>query len=185
MTHDELLQYLDSDDNEFGLDSTATHGFLSATVVGKTLPNWMSLLFEGEEKQVPEAVKTAIREWQQKMLSDVKDENGISLPLDLDDSAGEDAVDFSFDSEISAWSVGFVDAMYGDESVDWFAEEDTSEDVAMLTLPMMVFSGIDTVDGGEDEDLAEIRADEDALAQMANSIEGNLTELFLLFNTDE
>lgn len=182
MTHDELLQYLDSDANEFGLDSTATHGFLSATVVGKTLPNWLSLLFEGQENHVPEEVKTGIREWQQKMLADLKDETGISLPLDLSDS---DEVDFSSDSDLAAWSVGFVDAMYGDETVDWFADEDTSEDVAMLTLPMMVFSGIDTVDGEEDEDLAEIRADEDALAQMANSIEGNLTELFLLFNTDE
>ena len=182
MTHDELLQYLDSDANEFGLDSTATHGFLSATVVGKTLPNWLSLLFEGQDSHVPKEVKTAILQWQQKMLADLKDETGISLPLDLSDS---DDVDFSYDSELAAWSVGFVDAMYGDEAIDWFADEDTSEDVAMLTLPMMVFSGIDTVDEEEDEELAEIRADEDALAQMANSIEGNLTELFLLFNTDE
>jgi len=75
--------------------------------------------------------------------------------------------------------------MYGDETVDWFSDEESSEDVAMLTLPMMVFSGIDTVDGDEDEDLAAIRRDDDALAQMANSIEGNLSELFLLFNTEE
>ena len=40
-------------------------------------------------------------------------------------------------------------------------------------------------DGDEDEDLAAIRRDDDALAQMANSIEGNLSELFLLFNTEE
>ena len=75
--------------------------------------------------------------------------------------------------------------MYGDENVDWFSDEESSEDVAMLTLPMMVFSGIDAVDGDEDEELAAIRRDDDALAQMANSIEGNLSELFLLFNTDE
>ncbi len=94
-------------------------------------------------------------------------------------------MDFSPESELTAWSIGFVDAMYGDENVDWFSDEDSSEDVAMLTLPMMVFSGIDTVDGEEDEDLAAIRRDDDALAQMANSIEGNLSELFLLFHTED
>ena len=52
---------------------------------------------------------------------------------------------------------------------------------------MMVFSGIDMAGDAEDEDpaLAEIRSDDDALAQMANSIEGNLTELYLLFHTQD
>ena len=60
-------------------------------------------------------------------------------------------------------------------------DEETAEDVAVLTLPMIVLSGIDD----EDPELAEMRADEDKMAQMANSIEGNLTELFLLFHTND
>ena len=183
MTLDELKDYLDSDANEFGLDSVATHGFLAATVVGKPLPNWMSLLFEGQDSKIDTEVKAAIIAWRESLIADLKDEIGIELPLD----ASDEVVDFSPESELAAWSVGFVDAMYGDENVDWFSDDDTAEDVAVLTLPMILFSGIDMAEDVEDEDpdLAEIRRDEDALAQMANSIEGNLTELYLLFHTQE
>jgi len=48
-------------------------------------------------------------------------------------------------------------------------------------LPMIVLSGIDD----EDPELSEMRKDEDKMVQMANSIEGNLTELFLLFHTND
>ena len=71
--------------------------------------------------------------------------------------------------------------MYGDEASDWFEDEETAEDVAVLTLPMIVLSGIDD----EDPELSEMRKDEDKMVQMANSIEGNLTELFLLFHTND
>ena len=183
MTLDELKDYLDSDANEFGLDSVATHGFLAATVVGKSLPNWMSLLFEGQDTKIDSDIKSALKAWRESLIADLKDEIGIELPLD----ASDEVVDFSPESELAAWSVGFVDAMYGDENVDWFSDDDTAEDVAVLTLPMILFSGIDMAEDVEDEDpdLAEIRRDEDALAQMANSIEGNLTELYLLFHTQE
>ncbi|WP_296402672.1 YecA family protein [Psychrobacter sp.] len=183
MTLEELQNFLDSEDNVHGLDSVATHGFLTATIVGMPLPNWLSLLFEGQESKVNVEVKAAITAWREALLEDIHSEEGIALPLDIDDDSGE--MDFSPESELTAWSIGFVDAMYGDENVDWFSDEENSEDVAMLTLPMMVFSGIDTIDGEEDEDLAAIRRDEDALAQMANSIEGNLSELFLLFHTTD
>lgn len=183
MTLEELQNFLDSDANAHGLDSVATHGFLTATIVGKPLPNWLSLLFEGQDSKVSTEVKAAVKEWRAELLEDLQSEEGISLPLEIEEDSGE--MDFSPESELTAWSIGFIDAMYGDENVDWFSDEESSEDVAMLTLPMMVFSGIDTVDGDEDEDLAAIRRDDDALAQMANSIEGNLSELFLLFNTEE
>lgn len=110
-----------------------------------------------------------------------KNETPIELPFGEDAGDEEVAVDFSEESDIVAWSIGFVDAMYGDEASDWFEDEETAEDVAVLTLPMIVLSGIDD----EDPELAEMRADEDKMAQMANSIEGNLTELFLLFHTND
>ena len=71
--------------------------------------------------------------------------------------------------------------MYGDEASDWFEDEETAEDVAVLTLPMIVLSGIDD----EDPELEAMRRDEDKMVQMANSIEGNLNELFLLFDTND
>ena len=75
-------------------------------------------------------------------------------------------------------SLWIIDAMYADETDDWFADNDTEDDVAMLTLPMIVFSGIDE----DDETLSDIRQDDDLLAQMANSLEENLTQLYLLFH---
>ena len=42
MNKQELFEYLESSANEMGLDPIAAHGFLTATVVGKPLPNWIS-----------------------------------------------------------------------------------------------------------------------------------------------
>lgn len=50
--------------------------------------------------------------------------------------------------------------------------------VATLTLPMIVLSGID-------EELDDMRHDEEMLAQLANALEENVTELFLLFHTED
>lgn len=173
MTKDELFAYLDSPANETGLDPIAAHGFLTATVVGKPLPNWLSAFFEGNDKQVPQAVKDALMAWQKELYDTLKAEEPIELPFD----ASEEAADFSEEGDLAAWAIGFVDAMYADETVDWFDDDSTQEDVAMLTLPMIMLSGID-------EEMDEVR-DEETLVQMANALEDNITELFLLFHTDE
>lgn len=173
MTKDELFAYLDSPANETGLDPIAAHGFLTATVVGKPLPNWLSAFFEGNDKQVLQAVKDALTAWQKELYDTLKAEEPIELPFD----ASEEAADFSEEGDLAAWAIGFVDAMYADETVDWFDDDSTQEDVAMLTLPMIMLSGID-------EEMDEVR-DEETLVQMANALEDNITELFLLFHTDE
>lgn len=177
MTHDELIEFLDGEQNEYGLDSMATHGFLTATIVGKPLPNWLNALFEGHVSRVSNEVQDALTAWRNSLLAQLKDENPISLPFYQD----EEELDLSPDSDVSAWAVGFVDAMYAEEADDWFADEDTEEDVAMLTLPMVVMSGIDE----EDEELKALRASEATLLQMVDGMEDNLTELFLLFHTDD
>lgn len=173
MNKQQLFEYLESQDNQFGLDPIAAHGFLTATVVGKPLPNWLSAFFEGTHNDVPDEVKKALQAWRQELVETLKSEQPIELPFD----ASEEAEDFSEDGDLAAWAIGFVDAMYSDENVDWFDDESCEEDVAMLTLPMVLLSGID-------EDMDEMRDDE-TLAQMANAIEDNLTELFLLFHTQD
>ncbi|WP_078275733.1 YecA family protein [Moraxella caviae] len=173
MTKDELFDYLSSDANTQGLDPIAAHGFLTATVVGKPLPNWISAFFEGEDASVSSAVKDALHAWREELYDTLKAEQPIELPFD----ASEEAEDFSEDGDLAAWAIGFVDAMYSDENVDWFDDESVEDDVAELTLPMVVLSGIDP-------DLDEVR-DEEMLAQMANALEDNITELFLLFHTND
>lgn len=173
MNKQQLFDYLSSDANRFGLDPIAAHGFLTATVVGKPLPNWLLAFFEGQDQQVPSDVKDALRAWRQELYDTLKAEESIELPFD----ASEEAADFSEEGDLAAWAIGFVDAMYADENVDWFDDESTQEDVAMLTLPMVLLSGIDP----EMDDMQ----NEDTLAQMANALEDNITELFLLFHTDD
>lgn len=173
MTKNELFDYLDSDANEFGLDTIASHGFLTATVVGKPLPNWLSAFFEGNDKQVPDAIKNALSAWRDELHDTLKAEEPIELPFD----ANEEAIDFGAESDLTAWAIGFVDAMYADENIDWFDDPETEEEVATLTLPMIMLSGID-----EEMDDAK---DEEILAQMVNALEDNITELFLLFHTDD
>lgn len=46
LSFDELLDYLDNQESQFVLDSVAAHGFLTATVIGRPLPNWIDALFE-------------------------------------------------------------------------------------------------------------------------------------------
>lgn len=173
LSKEALFDYLDSSANQTGLDSVAGHGFLTATVIGKPLPNWLSAFFEGQEKSVPDNVKNALKAWQQELTDTLKNEEPIELPF-ID---GDDEMAFDDESDIVAWAIGFVDAMYADENVDWFDDPDTEEDVAMLTLPMIILSGIDP-------DMDEMRTEEN-LAQMANALEDNITELFLLFHTED
>ena len=180
MSFDELTAFLDNQESEFVLDSVATHGFLTATIVGPALPNWIEAMFEGHVSEIPANVIDGIKRWRVAIMDELRNETPISLPFN-EDTDNDEAVDFSDDSDIVAWSIGFVDVMYGDEAVDWFEDEDSAEDVAVLTLPMIVLSGIDE----DDAELQQMRGDDDKLAQMVNSIEGNLTELFLLFHTND
>lgn len=177
MTKDELFDYLSSEENEYGLDPVAGHGFLCASVVGKPLENWLSAYFEGQEASVPSGVKEALTAWREELIATLKDEEPIALPFDDDEE-----VDLSDEGDIVAWCIGFVDAMYADENSDWFDNADTEEEVADLTLPMIVLSGIADED---DDELASMREDEAMMVDLVNSIEENLTELFLLFHTND
>ncbi len=190
-TQEQLFDFLNSDDNECGLDAIATHGFLTATVVGKPLSNWLDLMFEGNSDTIDEAIKQALVEWREELLNQLKNEQPINLPFVSYVEDENDMEEFSLYSDVAIWSIGFIDAMYADTFNDWFADEETEEDVAMLTLPMVVLSGVDEEDevdtdlDEEDESLQELRSDKEMVAQMVNSIENNLTELFLLFHTED
>lgn len=179
MDFDDLIDYLDSESNEFGLTSIATHGFLTASVVGKPIDNWQSLLFEGNEKKIKTVILQAIIEWRNELQATLQDEKAIELPFDIDETDFSDIEN----SELSEWSVGFVDAMYAgeNETDDWFADSNTEEDVAMLTLPMVLFSGIDA----DQPDMQDLLKDPETMSQMAQSIEKNIVELFLLFHTND
>lgn len=176
MTKEALFDYLGSDDNLHGLDPVAAHGFLCASVVGKPLPNWLTLFFEGQEAGVPKEVLVALAAWREELIDTLKAEEPLELPFEEDDE-----VDLSDEGDLVAWCIGFVDAMYASEDSHWFDDPNTEEEVADLTLPMVVLSGI----ADEDDELASMRNDEELAIELANSIEDNLTELYLLFHTQD
>lgn len=178
MNKDDLFAMLfDESKNPYGFDPVATHGFLTATVVGKPLPNWMDVYFDGNGDKADPVLKEGLEAWRNEIIATLKDESPVELPFDTND----DEEDFGEDSDIVAWCIGFIEAMYSDNAADWFDDSETEEDVAELTLPMVILSGMDE----ENEDLAVMREDQALLAELANSLEDNVTELFLLFHTDD
>lgn len=168
---DVLFDYLDGEQNEFGLDFAATHGFLCATVVGPALRDWLSHLFDGNHSKVPAEIIEQIHLWQQEILQTLSNEDTIELPFDIEEVEVE--------SSLGDWSIGFIDALFLNEEQDWYDVDE--EAVGMLTLPMMVFSGIDE----EDAQLQSVRRNGDLLEEMAGEIPENLTKLYLLHHAPE
>lgn len=169
--YDLLEAYLDGEQNEHGLDFAATHGFLCATVVGPELPDWLNHLFDGAKAQVPPKVLEAIQAWQAEIRQTLANDEMIELPFEVEEA--------EVDSSLGDWSVGFVDALFLNEENDWYDIDE--EAIGMLTLPMMVFSGMDE----DDPQMQSVRRNGDLMEEMASEIPENLTKLYLLFHAPE
>ncbi|TXJ06635.1 MAG: YecA family protein [Acinetobacter sp.] len=165
---DILSDYLDGENNEFGLDFAATHGFLCAVAVGPKLENWLSLLFDEQEKQVPQAIVEQVKLWLAAIQSTLLNEEIIEFPFEIEEA--------DIDSSLGDWSVGFVDAMFLNEDA-WFLDE-VEETLVELTLPIMVFSGIDE----EDPQMESFRRNGQLMDDLAQEIPENLTEIYLLYH---
>lgn len=166
---DLLSEFLDGDDNELGLDFAATHGFLCATAVGPQFDDWLKELFDGQQDQVPKAILAQIQLWLDSLRQSLANEEGISLPFEIEEADTE--------SSLGDWAVGFVDAMFLNEDA-WFLPE-FEEQLIDLTLPMMVFSGIDE----EDPQMESFRRNGQLMDELAEEIPTNLNELYLMYHT--
>jgi uncharacterized protein len=169
--YDLLEAYLDGEENEHGLDFAATHGFLCATVVGPELKDWLNHLFDGQAATVPAPVLEAVKNWQEAIRQTLANDELIELPFEIEEA--------EVDSSLGDWSVGFVDALFLNEDNDWYDIDE--EAIGMLTLPMMVFSGIDE----DDPQMQSVRRNGDLMDEMAGEIPDNLTKLYLLFHAPE
>lgn len=169
----DVIAFLDSPKNTWGLDAIATHGFLSAVACGPQFDDWLSVLFDDHHKEVPPAVVTGLKQWASEIKIELENCEKLEPPIDM---SGEDPEDDE-DSDLSVWCLGFVDAMYANEQSDWFEPE---EEVTELVLPMIVYSGIEE----EDEELERMRADDQLLDELAETIPVNLGELYLIFNPE-
>ena len=168
---DYLSEYLDGEENEFGLDFAATHGFLCAVAVGPELKNWLSLLFDENEKKVPTQVIEQVKQWLVDIRQTLANEELIEFPFEIEEA--------DVDSSLGDWSVGFVDAMFLNEEA-WFTDE-LEDALVELTLPIMVFSGIDE----EDPQMESFRRNGQLMDDLAQEIPDNLTEIYLLYHAPE
>lgn len=166
---DTLADYLDGDDNEYGLDFPATHGFLCAVAVGPRFNAWLDELFDQQVKKVPAHIIAQIKLWLADIQQRLANEETIEFPFEIEEA--------DVDSSLGDWSVGFVDALFLNEDA-WFVEE-LEEPLIELTLPMMVFSGIDE----EDPQMESFRRNGQLMDELAEEIPENLTELYLLYHS--
>ena len=166
---DLLSDYLDGDQNEYGLDFAATHGFLCAIAVGPQFDRWLNELFEGNQKSVPTAIIEQINIWLDQIRQNLANEEGIEFPFEIEEADTE--------SSLGDWSVGFVDAMFLNEDA-WFTPEH-EEQLVDLTLPIIVFSGIDE----EDPQMESFRRNGQLMDELAEEIPENLNELYLMYHT--
>ena len=107
------------------------------------------------------------QQWHQ--LKDYANEEGIEFPFEIEEADVE--------SSLGDWSVGFVDAMFLNEDA-WFTPE-FEEQLVDLTLPIMVFSGIDE----EDPQMETFRRNGQLMDELAEEIPENLNELYLMYHT--
>ncbi|WP_173912629.1 YecA family protein [Acinetobacter sp. Marseille-Q1618] len=168
---DQLSDYLDGDQNEYGLDFAATHGFLCAIAVGPKFDRWLDELFEGNQSKAPKEIIAQIKLWLDDIRQKLSNEEGVEFPFEIEEA--------DVDSSLGDWSVGFVDAMFLNEEA-WFTDE-FEEQLVDLTLPIMVFSGVDE----EDPQMESFRRNGQLMDELAEEIPDNLNEIYLMYHSEQ
>lgn len=169
-----LEEFLDSERNEHGLDFLGAHGFLTAITVGPRGgldKEALAAFFEDAEPSADAAAAKALRDdlqaWQKSIHAVLYHGVRLELPCPL-------VADPNEANELSDWCIGFMEGLFLDED-RWYANNE--EDIADLTLPMMVLSDL-----VEDSDLQVLRRDTKLLTEMTAQIPELITELYLLFH---
>lgn len=163
-----LFGHLDSDVNEHGLDSVASHGFLTAITVGprgRLDDTALAALFD--DQPVADDLKALLLAWQKSIHAALYHGERLQLPCEL-------RVEVDDSTDLNDWCAGFMEGLFLDED-DWY--RDHEDDVADMTLPMVVLSELI-----DDEDLQAIRRDQRLIRDMAREIPELITALYLLYH---
>ncbi len=175
-----LRAFLDADDlYEEALDYVATHGYLTAlSICPDQVPEeeWIVELF-GQEPDYKDAaeqeeITAALLQLKAQIARQLASDEDFEFPCEL--SLGDDPED----SDLRAWSIGFMEGVFLREDI-WF--EDDEDEVSELLLPIMVGSGL----FDEQPDFAEISGNDALAASMLAQIPEVLTTLFLLLQAPE
>lgn len=175
-----LRAFLDADDlYEEALDYVATHGYLTAlSICPDQVPEeeWIVELF-GQEPDYKDAaeqeeITAALLQLKAQIARQLASDEDFEFPCEL--SLGDDPED----SDLRAWSIGFMEGVFLREDI-WF--EDDEDEVSELLLPIMVGSGL----FDEQPDFSEISGNDALAASMLVQIPEVLTTLFLLLQAPE
>ena len=175
-----LRAFLDADDlYEEALDYVATHGYLTAlSICPDQVPEeeWIVELF-GQEPDYKDAaeqeeITAALLQLKAQIARQLASDEDFEFPCEL--SLGDDPED----SDLRAWSIGFMEGVFLREDI-WF--EDDEDEVSELLLPIMVGSGL----FDEQPDFSEISGNDALAASMLVQIPEVLTTLFLLLQATE
>ncbi|MDG9667467.1 YecA family protein [Hahella sp. CR1] len=164
----------DNDQEEENLDLFGIHGLLSAFAVGPAdadVNEWLRLILDGScqlESQELEEIKQSILRLFKHIEQQLHSEENVSVPEEIFDD--EDA--------LANWSAGFIEGFLSNEKL-WFEGYDEAA-VASLLLPMMAHSEL-----FEDEDFEDIKHNDKLMAEMADQIPENLTDLYLLYHAKQ
>lgn len=175
-----LRAFLDADDlYEEALDYVATHGYLTAlSICPDQVPEeeWIAELFgqepEYKDTAEQEEITAALLQLKAQIARQLASDEDFEFPCEL--SLGDDPED----SDLRAWSIGFMEGVFLREDI-WF--EDDEDEVSELLLPIMVGSGL----FDEQPDFAEISGNDALAASMLAQIPEVLTTLFLLLQAPE
>ncbi|MCL6415752.1 YecA family protein [Aestuariirhabdus sp. Z084] len=174
-----LEQYFNSDQlPEDALELMESHGFLTAlNIAPNTIPEnqWITELFGGDipDSARPEGICDALVELKDAIHRTLYSDSDLLLPCQFD---SEEEL---FDSDLSAWCVGFAAALFLDEE-SWYERDEQL--ASELLLPVLVLSGLFTE---ESEEFAEMASDPQLITDMAQQLPQVLTELYLLYQAPE
>lgn len=177
-TLDELYDFLESEQTDpEALDVIGLHGFMVALAVSpEPVPvgEWLPVVFNGMPEFNDEYSEQKVIGWLEALQDNARTVlyrgQTIELPFEAELELDE-ALD---DSEISAWSAGFTEAMMLREEA-WFAQNE--QEVAELLLPFMAVSCL-----FPDEDLDDMVSDLETTNRLISQLPELLVDLYLLFH---
>lgn len=169
-----LETYLFSEENsDSALDYFGFHGLITASVVAPRQPDtkdlWnIALASEpGKEIECPLTVSTLVTKLQQHIKKALEHEETIELPYSEEDD----------DDTITNWCTGFIEGHLCNEE-QWFKKDE--EAVAELLLPIITLS-----DFHDEMEMKDLHDDSKLLIQLVEQIPEVVTDLYLLYHSNE
>ncbi len=156
------------------LDFFGLHGVICASVVGPVSLNGEAIfqLATGVDTLPASGIPEVFTQTVERLRKHLTGSLDLGQPLELPEPEDGDPM-----HALENWCAGFVDAFMENED-EWLGTNEA--EIGELLIPMLTLSGL-----FEDEDFQKVRESEKLSTQMAEAIPDVLTDLYLLFHTND